>query len=667
VLRERNLLRGAAKGPRVFSISSGGRGRTGQLHRWRRLAAGVAVLALTSAVGLSQALADDDDDEPTASFTFSPSSPLTAQTVTFTSTSVAGEGSITSETWDLDNDGAFDDASGRTASRSFATAGSYTVRLRVRNSRNRSDTTSRTVTVSNRAPTASFTFAPAAPLSGQSIEFDASGSSDPDGTIASVGWDLNNNGVYGDASGTKISHSFATPGTYTVGLRVTDNSGASATTSRTITVGNRPPTASVGSSPAAPLTRDMVNLSVTASDPDGTIASRSWDLDADGDFDDGSGSTASRSFARAGTYTVAVRVVDNHGAATTASRTITVGNRAPSASFGQSPSAPLTGEPVRFSSSSSDPDGTIETAEWDLDNDGQYDDGAGGTASRSFARPGTYTVGLRVVDDLGAASSTSRSVSVGNRGPAANISHSPAAPRVGEAVAFSSGASDPDGSIASAAWDLDGDGAYDDASGESASRSFVTPGTYTVAVRVTDDHGASAVGSRTVEVAATPPPGSDGSGAGGAQSHQDPQSFDDPGAPTPPPPVTPPTDPGATPVLQWLQPFPVIRIRGRTTGRGAQVTVLSVTAPSGSLIAARCSGRGCPVRRTRAQVSARGRRVRLRAFERHLRAGIRLEIFVTKPGVVGKYTRFRINRLKPPQRVDSCVLPGSRRPARCPS
>jgi hypothetical protein len=160
-------------------------------------------------------------------------------------------------------------------------------------------------------------------------------------------------------------------------------------------------------------------------------------------------------------------------------------------------------------------------------------------------------------------------------------------------------------------------------------------------------------------------PGSGGPEAGGSAVHTDP--FDDTGGPSPEPPVLPPTDPGTTPALQWLQPFPVVRIRGRTTGRGARVTLLSIAAPAGSEIVARCKGRGCPIRRTAAKVSARGRLVRLRALERHLRSGVRIEIFVTKPGMVGKYTRFKINRLKAPRRVDSCVMPGSRRPSRCPS
>ncbi len=52
-------------------------------------------------------------------------------------------------------------------------------------------------------------------------------------------------------------------------------------------------------------------------------------------------------------------------------------------------------------SASSDADGTIVDYQWDLDNDGQYDDAAGATATFNSATAGNYTVGVRVTDDGG--------------------------------------------------------------------------------------------------------------------------------------------------------------------------------------------------------------------------------------------------------------------------
>lgn len=86
---------------------------------------------------------------PSASFTYSPASPKVRETVTFTSTSGDADGSVTSQTWDLDNDGGFDDANGATASHVFAKKGTYVVRLRVLDDDGASAIASQSVTVAN--------------------------------------------------------------------------------------------------------------------------------------------------------------------------------------------------------------------------------------------------------------------------------------------------------------------------------------------------------------------------------------------------------------------------------------------------------------------------------------------------------------------------------------
>jgi len=67
---------------------------------------------------------------------------------------------------------------------------------------------------------------------------------------------------------------------------------------------------------------------------------------------------------------------------------------------------------VAFTSTSSDPDGTIVKQAWDLDNDGHFQDASGSTASRSFPLMGTYTVRLYVRDNSGASSIANRAVEV---------------------------------------------------------------------------------------------------------------------------------------------------------------------------------------------------------------------------------------------------------------
>jgi hypothetical protein len=47
--------------------------------------------------------------------------------------------------------------------------------------------------------------------------------------------------------------------------------------------------------------------------------------------------------------------------------------------------------------------------------------------------------------------------------------------------------------------------------------------------------------------------------------------------------------------------------------------------------------------------------VRALPFERRLRAGTTLTIYVVKQGFMGKYTRFKIRKGKPPTRIDRCA------------
>ena len=67
------------------------------------------------------------------------------------------------------------------------------------------------------------------------MTFDASASSDPDGPLASLRWDLDGDGSY-ETSGVTASRSYANPGTFTVALLVKDSDGATRRTTRQVVV-----------------------------------------------------------------------------------------------------------------------------------------------------------------------------------------------------------------------------------------------------------------------------------------------------------------------------------------------------------------------------------------------------------------------------------------------
>jgi hypothetical protein len=173
---------------------------------------------------------------PVASFTYSPAQPFTGQTITFTSTSTGA----TIITWDLDGDGFCDDASGATATASFATADSYAVTICADDDGVPPVATQpQTITVRNRPPTATFTVVPSQPVAGEAVVL-TSTAFDPDGPIITQTWDLDGDGAFDDHNGEAALYSWPKAGTFPVALRVTDRNGASAIGRVSVVVAKKP-------------------------------------------------------------------------------------------------------------------------------------------------------------------------------------------------------------------------------------------------------------------------------------------------------------------------------------------------------------------------------------------------------------------------------------------
>jgi glucose/arabinose dehydrogenase/PKD repeat protein len=120
----------------------------------------------------------------------------------------------------------------------------------------------------------------AAPLT---VQFDATGSSDPDGDPLSYSWDLDGDGVYGDATSATPSYTYTQNGIYNVGLQVSDGRGGVSTTHVTISVGIGGPTATITAPTAGTLWKvgDVISFSGSATDPvDGQLpaSALSWNL-----------------------------------------------------------------------------------------------------------------------------------------------------------------------------------------------------------------------------------------------------------------------------------------------------------------------------------------------------------------------------------------------------
>ena len=139
---------------------------------------------------------------------------------------------------------------------------------------------------------------------------DASSSSDPDGSIVSYTWDFGDDST---GSGKTVTHTYSSSGSYNVALTVTDSNGAQDTLSKSISVtANQAPTASFTADPNSGIAPLDVSFDASgSSDPDGNIASYSWDF---GDDSTGSGETTNNIYDFAATYTVKLTVEDDAGA-----------------------------------------------------------------------------------------------------------------------------------------------------------------------------------------------------------------------------------------------------------------------------------------------------------------------------------------------------------------
>jgi chitodextrinase len=87
--------------------------------------------------------------------------------------------------------------------------------------------------IANKPPVASFIESKTIAQVGESISFDASASSDSDGSIVDYEWHFGDGGI---TTGVVVNHAYSVIGTYTVRLIVTDNNGATATAQATKTI-----------------------------------------------------------------------------------------------------------------------------------------------------------------------------------------------------------------------------------------------------------------------------------------------------------------------------------------------------------------------------------------------------------------------------------------------
>jgi PKD repeat protein len=173
---------------------------------------------------------------PAAAASVSPSNGATPLLVTFTGFATPGTAAIARYEWDFNGDGFFDFSSTTTGNTShlFDVPGIYNAVFRVTDSAGLIATARATATAVRVGPPGSPTAvitSPTGPITRTApatISF-AGTATTTVGTITKYEWDFNGDGVYDTSSATTSSASstFTSPGTFTVGFRVTNSAGLS--------------------------------------------------------------------------------------------------------------------------------------------------------------------------------------------------------------------------------------------------------------------------------------------------------------------------------------------------------------------------------------------------------------------------------------------------------
>ncbi len=193
----------------------------------------------------------------------------------------------------------------------------------------------------NRPPVASFTTDITSGDAPLTVQFDASGSSDPDNDTLSYSWNFGDGTT---ATGVGISHVFTQSGTYPVTLTVSDGA-LNDTQNTTITVGNTTPVTVVADIVAsstggvAPVTISFDGSASSSSD--GSALTYSWVF---GDGSTGNGATVAHEYTAAGNYTVTLTATNPDGVTDTASTSVTITTSNPpggDCSFGAPQADPL--------------------------------------------------------------------------------------------------------------------------------------------------------------------------------------------------------------------------------------------------------------------------------------------------------------------------------------
>jgi PKD repeat protein len=321
--------------------------------------------------------------------------------------SIAGGAGPLSCSWAFGDGGTA--AGTMTPSHVYANHGTYTATLSVTDALGRSSQSSTTVTVNDVVPHATLS-GPSAGTAGTALAFTGGATDSPVDTAAgfTYAW------AFGDGTTSaqqNPGHTYASAGTYTVTLTVTDQGGLTGSAATTLQVA-APTTPAAPAASAGPNESGPEGGTVTFA---GSATGGAAPLSYAWAFGDGGTATGSLSpthlYANHGTYTSTLTVTDALGRSSQSNTTVTVSDPVPQATLGGA-TAGTAGTALAFTGSASD--SPVDTAAgftyaWAF---GDGTTSAQQNPSHAFTSAGTYTVTLTVTDQGGLTGSASTIVQV---------------------------------------------------------------------------------------------------------------------------------------------------------------------------------------------------------------------------------------------------------------
>ncbi|QTA90208.1 PKD domain-containing protein [Desulfonema magnum] len=414
------------------------------------------------------------------------------------------DGELIAYLWDFGDNS---EGTGVTVTHAYQQPGTYHVRLTVEDDSETSSSqhSHSLILIVNHPPKADA--GPDQLVSASAVQFDATGSQDPDGEIISYHWEFGDGSAAPDAGPSPV-HVYGTPGDYTVRLTVSDDSEtlSSQNSDHMKVIVNHKPIADAGPDQTG-VPGQPVHFDGSASfDPDGHIRGFQWN------FGNGSVSEISKkpmishTYTTPGIYNAQLTVQDNtgHKEATDTDDLVIVINAPPVAKISsqfpilnsQLTAAP--GQRITFDGKRSyDPDGEVAEYRWDFSSSDAelIETLMGPEVSKEYPDPGIYSVVLTVNDDSIAENARSQDKML------IHINHSPEASTGKNIVTCDRtihfdgyNSADADGDPLNYSWDF-GDGTPHQSGGR-VIHTYKESGTYPVILTV--DDGRNLENSRNV-------------------------------------------------------------------------------------------------------------------------------------------------------------------------